>query len=146
MDNKVQMLDAGTALFEMEGGFGTALGQVKAEMSEFGKVSIEDEYFILDLSDIWRKSYISCHLESAGEAEKNRYAAVLKEGSRSSLLRNITIIALLILAMAICVFVSILIGLILFAGIAYIWIIPGKKATLVSRKLIEKISELTNVS
>ncbi len=79
---KVQMMDAGTALFEMEGGFGTALGQIRAELKEFGKVSDDGEDIVLDFSTAWRKRFISCHLESAGEnGDRHKYAAVFKEGS-----------------------------------------------------------------
>ena len=38
MNIKVQMMDAGMTLFETKEGFGNTLGQVKAEMEEYGKV------------------------------------------------------------------------------------------------------------
>lgn len=98
IDRKAQMMDAGTALFESEKGFGTSLGQVKAEMKTFGKVydvtddpseianggkfnenmvslhdlpvSTSDCDLFLDFSTIWRKRYISCKFEDAGTTGK----------------------------------------------------------------------------
>lgn len=95
MDRKAQMMDAGTALFESKEGFGTSLGQVKAEMKRFGKVyevSTGDEEadkfhdsvispaelpestdrcdLFLDFSSPWRNRYISCLFEDAGDTGK----------------------------------------------------------------------------
>ena len=84
MNIKVQMMDAGMTLFETKEGFGNTLGQVKAEMEEYGKVlkanelegvalpeSTGDYDLFMNWSTIWRVRYISCHLESAGLEEKD---------------------------------------------------------------------------
>lgn len=84
------MMDAGTALFRMEGGFGTALGQVRAELREFGQVSDDGEDLVLELPGIWNDRRIICRLEATGdEGGLHGYAAVFKEGSRNTRLKNI---------------------------------------------------------
>lgn len=90
MDTKVQMMDAGSEFFSMEEGFGTAMGQVRAEMRPFGRVEDEGGWILLDSSDIWMKRYVLCRVEDAGmSGEKHRYCTVFKEGSRSTLLRKL---------------------------------------------------------
>ena len=81
---KVQMMDAGMTLFESEQNYGNALGQVKAELEVYGNVlkpceladaalpeSTGDCDLFLDWSTFWRVRYISCHLESAGEIQRD---------------------------------------------------------------------------
>ena len=96
-DTRVQMMDAGMKLFESENGFGTCIGQVKANLKETGKVlearelegialpgSTGDFDLFVDRSNLWRKKYVSCRIEYAGEREEGgktifRYAASFRE-------------------------------------------------------------------
>lgn len=142
MTENIQMFDAGTALFKMDDSFGTALGQVKAEMSEFGRVTAEGDCFILDISNLWRKYYISCHLEYTGEDGKHSYAAVFKEGGKGSAFRNVVFATMFAFAVAVCIKYSVLGGIASGIVFTYLWIVPGKKGIRVTRKLIEKISRL----
>ncbi len=147
-------MDAGTALFSMDGEFGTALGQLRAELKEYGKVTDEDDVMVLDFSTPWRKRFISCRLEAFGGDEKpRRYAAVFKEGSRSTALR-----ACVHVAAAAAVLLSVIAANLLFpesAGalrtlaaiavcllIIYAWIIPSGKSVKTLRKIIAKVSAL----
>lgn len=153
-DRKVLMMDAGTALFEMEGGFGTALGQVKAELREFGRVSEDGEDLVLTLPGIWNERRVICHLEGAGdEGELHKYAAVFKEGSRNSLLGNIVhgtcavvLAAALVLPRflfpeAACFALSAACTAGLLAT-AYSWVRPDMVPADTVRKLIVKLSGL----
>lgn len=150
MNHKVQMMDAGMTLFSTEDNFGNTLGQVKAEMEEYGKVlknndlegvslpeSTGDFDLFLEWSTVWRVRYISCHLESAGEQVEDgktvyRYAATFKEGNRSSAFRGIVMGALLIFSIADAVFapglLNTLLGIVLAGIVAYLWILPSRKA------------------
>lgn len=104
-DRKTLMMDAGTAVFTCEKGFGSAIGKVKAAMAHYGKVltanHLEAEALpsscrgcdlLLERSTPWRTRYISCKVSSCGEG----YAAEFKEGSRSGLLRSVTFAALIL--------------------------------------------------
>ena len=100
-DTRVQMMDAGMKLFESENGFGTCIGQVKANLKETGKVleARELEGIALPSStgafarfvarlNLWRKKYLSCRIEYAGEREEGgktifRYAASFREIGRA---------------------------------------------------------------
>ena len=68
-DKKTLMMDAGMTMFESTDNFGLCLGQVKAEMSEYGKVLTQYDIdstevpestgefdFFLDRTTFWRKS------------------------------------------------------------------------------------------
>lgn len=152
MDRKIQMMDAGTALFEMEGGFGTALGQVRAELKEFGRVYDDEEDLVLDFSDIWMKRVITCHLEGAGDVgDRHRYAAVFKEGSASTMLRAlvhgtmITVLAFVLFFPGILFpeLASLWLSVICIVGIAavaYNWITPSRKSVKTLKKISEKVS------
>ncbi len=152
MDRKIQMMDAGTALFEMEGGFGTALGQVRAELKEFGKVYDDEEDLVLDFSDIWMKRIITCHLEGAGDdGDRHRYAAVFREGSASTKLRALvhgTMIAVLAIVLffpglmfpemaGFCLSAICVVGIV---AVAYDWITPSRKSVRTLKKISSKIS------
>ncbi len=152
-DRKVQMMDAGTALFTMDEEFGTALGQVRAELKEFGKVEDEDDEMILDFSTPWRKRFISCRLEDAGGSSPHRYAAVFKEGNRSTALRAVTHMAAAAAVLVLTVFTDIkldnlsetfltIIGIILCFAIIYAWITPSARSVRTLRKIEKKISDL----
>lgn len=94
MDSKIQMMDAGSVFFSMEEGFGTAMGQVRAEMKAFGRVGDVDDWMLLDSSDLWMKRYVLCRVEDAGMSDgRHRYCAVFREGSRSTPLRNLCLLA-----------------------------------------------------
>lgn len=151
-DSKVQMMDAGTALFEMEGGFGTALGQIRAELREFGKIYDDGEDIVLDLSNLWWKKYIVCHLEGAGDnGDRHRYAAVFREGSRSTGLRS-WVHGTMILGLATILIVPhfcfpelanfCLSALCTFgiAAVAYNWIRPSRSSVATLKKISRKVS------
>ena len=154
MDKKVQMMDAGTALFSMDGEFGTALGQLRAELKEYGKVTDEDDWMVLNFSTPWRKRFISCHLEAFGDAGKpHRYAAVFKEGSRSTVLRGCVhavaaaavLLGVLVANMLFPESASALRSAASFAVcllIIYAWIIPSGKSVKTLRKIIAEVSAL----
>lgn len=134
-DKKVQMMDAGTALFEMEGGFGTALGQIRAELREFGKVYDDGEDMVLDFSTIWRKRIIRCRLEGAGEnGDLHRYAAVFMEGSSSTRLRN-WVHGTMIVVLALNAVTAIGIPVVVWS-----WISPSKSSVATLKKISSKIS------
>lgn len=146
-------MDAGTALFTMDGEFGTALGQVRAELREFGKVEDEDGEMVLDFSSPWRKRFISCHLEDAGGESPHRYAAVFKEGNRSTVLRaavHVALVAVILLRIFVTdIFFPEAAGALwTIAGIAlclliiYEWIIPSRKSVETLRRIEKKISGL----
>lgn len=153
-EGKILMMDAGTALFEMEGGFGTALGQVRAELKEFGKVSDDEEDMILELPGIWRKRIIACTLEGAGDSgDRHRYAAVFREGSCNTRLRNIVHGTLAAAGICIPVIVRILFpelanpilsGICTAGALAAVcsWIRPDRKSAATTKALIGKISGL----
>ena len=124
-DRKAQMMDAGTAFFEAKEGYGSILGEIKAEMEVYGKVLKISEIdnkelpfttkecdLFLDFSNAFRHRYISCLLMDAGDTGKitdkgehiRRYAAVFKEGNTSSGLRNMFIIIIIAIFTAIGVY------------------------------------------
>ena len=156
---KVQMMDAGMTLFQSGQGFGNTLGQVKAEMEEYGKVlkanDMENVHvpestgvydLFMDWSTVWRVRYISCRLESAGEMPDGtpRYAASFKEGNRSTFLRGTVMTVLLLVAACAVFFVSgivyTLAGLLLAAVTAYVWLSPSAVAQKTVSALMEKLS------
>lgn len=124
-------MDAGMVMFRSKLGFGQAIGQVKAEMQEYGKVytaadlaetavpeSTGDFDLFLVWSAAWRVRYISCRAESAGEgAVRNadgceptdagesihRYAVTFREGNRSTPLRGAAM-TLCIAILILCIF------------------------------------------
>ena len=167
IDRKAQMMDAGTALFRMEGGFGTALGQVKAEMAEFGQVrSVSDapvdqrharEHvcdrdlpastahcdLFLDYSTPWRYRYISCLLEESGES--GAYAATFKEGNRSTPLRAAAHILGSLLFLVLPLLSKAggwlwLPGIVLSLCCLYDWLRPSRRAQQVVQTLIQTLS------
>lgn len=157
MDEKnkcdVQLMDAGTAMFSMDGGFGTALGQVRAELREYGRVYDEGEFIMLDFSTVWRKRMIACRLEDAGEGDggKRKYALVLKEGSGNTGLRTWThLLAALLFAAAMAVphlifpeLANFVLSLVCTAGIvaaAYGWTCPSKASVRTVQKLKKKFA------
>lgn len=154
-DNKAQMMDAGTAFFTSKEGYGSVLGQIKAEMAVFGKVlsgheiepaalpySTKECDLFLDFSTIFRNRYISCKLEDGGSTgEKTeegedirRYAAVLKEGNTGTKLREwlFILIILLLLGCGVSWLASgVWLGIISIAAalVAAYWrIVPSRKA------------------
>ena len=128
---KVQMMDAGMVMFRSKLGFGQAIGQVKAEMREYGKVytaaelaetavpeSTGDFDLFLVWSVAWRVRYISCRVESAGEGAArdadasgsadtgesvHRYAVTFRDGNRSTPLRGAAM-TLCIVILILCIF------------------------------------------
>lgn len=168
-DQKTQMMDAGTVLFPFPGGFGSALGTVKALMKEYGRVltvseaAVPDAFqdsvdpaglppstaacdLFLDYSTPWRHRYVSCLLEDAGpgEGDVRRYAAVFKQGDRSTPLRA-AVHLLLIVAGGVLVFLpvtgfaGVLAGLALAALAAYGWIVPSRKALRVLHDIQDRL-------
>lgn len=147
MDRKAQMMDAGTALFTSEQGFGSVLGQVKAEMESGGGTiykaidtdasslphSTGDFDLFLDFSTRWRNLYISCRIEDAGtDADgRHRYAAVFKQGDSSGRVRDytmLTVCVILVLAMiAAPDAIRITAGILLIILIGYLWLAPSEK-------------------
>ncbi len=163
-NGKVQMMDAGMTMFESEQNFGNVLGQVKAEMEVYGKVLRPSEIgdaelpestgacdLFLDWSTAWRVRYISCHLESAGEIVRDgktlqRYAATFKEGNKSTVLRGCVMLVLLLSFVADVFVVDgalfTIINIVLAAFVAYLWILPSRKAQRVISKLMASMKSL----
>lgn len=162
-DTKVQMMDAGMTLFETEENYGNTLCQVKAELEVYGKVlrpselseailpdSTGDCDLFLDWSSAWRKRYISCHLENAGETEKDgktiyRYAASFKEGNRSTVLRGAVMLMFLLTMLTEIFFGSNLLskiqGLVCAGLTAWLWILPSRKAQNLVFSLMRKLKD-----
>lgn len=160
-DTRVQMMDAGMKLFESENGFGTCIGQVKANLKETGKVlearelegiaipgSTGDFDLFVDRSNLWRKKYLSCRIEYAGEREEGgktifRYAASFREGNRSRGLRAVTMLVLMLLSAAAAVvfnsFISYLAGFAAIVAIACLWIMPSGEAVRTVRRLMSEL-------
>lgn len=160
-DKKVQMMDAGMKLFESENGFGTCIGQVKANLKEYGKVlenrdlegvTLPDstgEYDLFtDRTDLWRKKYISCRVEYAGERKEDgktiyKYAASFKEGNRSTVFRGMTMLVLMLLAAAGAIwfnsFLSYAAGIAITLATACFWIMPSREAVRAVRKLMSEL-------
>lgn len=158
---KVQMMDAGMTLFESEQNYGNALGQVKAELEVYGNVlkpceladaalpeSTGDCDLFLDWSTFWRVRYISCHLESAGEIQRDgktfyRYAATFKEGNRSTMFRGTAMLIFLLAFACETVLAPGLLytlqGLVCSGITAYLWILPSRKAQKTVTALMKKI-------
>ncbi len=158
---KVQMMDAGMTLFSSAENFGNTLGQVKAEMEEYGRVlrvndlegvslpeSTGDYDLFLDWSTVWRVRYISCHLESAGEEfcdgkTTYRYAATFKEGNKSTVFRGVVIgvllIALIVGTVAAHGALNTSLCVLLAGATAYLWILPSRRARKVVSSLMSKL-------
>ena len=155
------MMDAGTALFTSKGSFGTVLGQVRAEMGEYGKVYRKEELpsdnlpvglepfeLFLDHSSVWRTGYISCLVEDAGDTGEvsqegepiRRFAVSFKQGDRTSPLRTICLLMVALVPFIISIMYGfggwgILISAIIALCIAYVWITPGKKGVALCNKI-----------
>lgn len=163
-NGKVQMMDAGMTLFESEQNFGNVLGQVKAEMEVYGKVLRPSEIgdvqlpestgecdLFLDWSTPWRVRYVSCHLENAGEITRDgktlqRYAATFKEGNKNTVFRG-CVMLILLLGFVSSVFATdgaldTIINVVLAAFVAYLWILPSRKAQRVISKLMASLKNL----
>ncbi|MDD6253406.1 MAG: hypothetical protein ACI3ZO_02380 [Candidatus Cryptobacteroides sp.] len=147
IDTRTLMMDAGMTLFETKDNFGLCLGQVKAELSEYGKVltpkdmeGIEipestGEYdFFIDRTTFWRKRYVSCRVEGAGDKEIDgekvyRYALCLREGNRSTIFRNIVMAAIILLSAGSLFLSHSIIARILSIAVAliaaYSWVMPS---------------------
>ena len=164
LDKKAQMMDAGTAFFKAKDGFGSVLGQIKAEMEVHGKVwkasetNMEDMPFstkeydlFLDFSTIWRNRYISCRLEDAGDTGRltqdgeaiRKYAASFKEGNTGTKLRGF-VHAFLIISLLAAFFsffpLNIVIRLLCFCAALYIgyrWLTPS----LISQKTVKALKK-----
>ncbi len=166
LNRKAQMMDAGTALFESKDGYGSVLGQVKAELKEFGSIGTPDDLpegavppstaefdLFLDYSTPWRYRYISCRVEDAGDTGRTtddgepirRYAITFKEGNRSTWLR--ILVHLIIMAAFLAgvilsgqwhlTLLAVVLGLFTF----YQLLVPSKKAQQTVRLLIDKVSQ-----
>lgn len=107
-DTNVQMMDAGMVLIDSNESFGEMLGTVKATLSGYGKLYIVNDTnggkftngvalsdlpestaycdLFIDRSTIFRKRYLSCTVEWAGEG---KYALKLKEGNKNAPLRDL---------------------------------------------------------
>ena len=167
-DRKAQMMDAGTAFFEAKEGYGSILGELKAEMEVYGKVLKNSEIdnkelpfttkecdLFLDFSNAFRYRYISCLLMDAGDTGKitdkgehiRRYAAVFKEGNTSSGLRNMFTIIIIAIFTAIGVYGFMqyipagFIGIAGILSIAYCWIVPSSAAQETVKSLKQKIEK-----
>lgn len=166
LDKKTQMMDAGTAFFSTKDGFGSVLGQIKAEMEIYGKVwkasetNIEDlpfstkEYdLFLDFSTIWRNRYISCRLEDSGDTGRRakegeairKYAASFKEGNTGTKLRGLVHAFLIISLSAAAVsffplnFALRLLCLCFAFYMGYSWLMPSLIAQKIVKDLKNKI-------
>ncbi|MGM9738876.1 MAG: hypothetical protein ACI3ZT_10755 [Candidatus Cryptobacteroides sp.] len=150
IDTRTLMMDAGMTLFETKDNFGLCLGQVKAELSEYGKVLTPKEMdgielpestgeydFFIDRSTFWRKRYVSCRVESAGEGEKDgekvyRYALCLREGNRSTTFRGIVMAAIILMSAGSLFLSHSIIASILSVAVAliaaYCWVMPSRTA------------------
>lgn len=163
LDRKTQMMDAGTALFETKGGYGTVLGQLRAELAAYGRVfapgDVPEEALphsagafdlFLDYSTVWRTRYISCRIEDAGDSGGRtgdgetirRYAAEFKEGNRSTVLRAAVHLAVAAGLLAVSILpgpclVSVL-AAVLILPVLYLWIVPSRAARKTVGKLLEK--------
>ena len=104
IDRRVQMMDAGMRLFDSEKPFGTIIGGIRNEMSQYGRLMRRNEInleelppmtgdcdLFLDRSTKFKSKYLSCKVEDAGIVGKtadgeeiHRYAASLKEGNRNT--------------------------------------------------------------
>lgn len=160
MDKKIQMMDAGTALFTISEDFGTALGMVKTAMGAFGGTvyrAIEtgtdgfpegaaDADLLLDFSSRWRNRCISCKLEYAGEAEggKHRYAAVFKQGDSSGRIRDYTLLTLCVIIVLGMITapgaIRIIAGILLIILIGYWRISPSKDARIRVEEIIKSLA------
>lgn len=157
----------GTARFSRNETFGTTMGQVKAELAAFGKVTPGDELspgkapattgpcdLFLDASTPWTNRYYAAQVRSAGSDTSSdgqsicHYAVSLKEGHSSGWLR----IACFSLAaiLAVCFMFSGLwkpwsgiLGLIALLLVVYRWIAPSTKAVSLSGKIIKKLEDLS---
>ena len=182
-DDKVLMMDAGTALFCGKDGFGSAIGTVKAEMDVYGRTLRAREFrpedlppttkecdLFLDYSNLWRKRYLSCKIEDAGDTglrskdgePVRRYAAIFKEGNRSTFLRN-TVHLLLGIGLLACMFpgllpgpvsqpiqalpaamgaVRIIAGILLILIIVCSWMLPSRDARHVVSRIQQALRSL----
>lgn len=161
-DKKTLMMDAGMTMFESTDNFGLCLGQVKAEMSEYGKVLTQYDIdstevpestgefdFFLDRTTFWRKRYISCRLESAGQREVDgetiyKYAVSFREGNRSTFFRG-AVMTLIISGSIAGLFLShgpaaAIIEIVIAAAAAYCWIMPSRTAPATVRSISDAIS------
>lgn len=160
MDKKIQMMDAGTALFTINEDFGTALGMVKTAMGAFGgrvyratdsqTVSFPegaaDADLLLDFSSRWRNRCISCKLEYAGTDVngKHRYAAVFKQGDSSGRIRNYTLLTLCVIIVLGMIAapgtIRIIAGILLVIFIGYWKISPSKDARIRVEEIIKSLA------
>lgn len=166
-DKRAQMMDAGCALFESKDGMGTALGQVKAEMKEYGEVSETAEValenlphstdkadFVLDFSSFWRNRYVSCLVQDAGDTGRRTpdgepirlYAAVFKEGNKGTRFRDfLYVVVLLYLFVDLFCFtyqlISILCGTALILLVTFSWICPSRSAQRTVKEIIANLSK-----
>lgn len=155
-NKKLHMMDAGTALFRIEGGTGSALGQVKAEMASFGKVYTKNEFvpeelpdaasesdLVLDMSDAFVSCHICCKVENTGD---NGYAAVFMEGNAPTKLSGICLLAL-VAAAIIFIACGMLRGLGMIAVLmalpilVYIYLLPSRKAVRTAAGIIGVLSK-----
>ena len=99
-------------------------------------------------SNLWRKKYLSCRIEYAGEREDGgktifRYAASFREGNRSRGLRAVTMLVLMLLSAAAAVvfnsFISYLAGFTAIVAIACLWIMPSGEAVRTVRRLMSEL-------
>lgn len=167
IDKRVQMMDAGMALFQTAKPFGTVLGGIKAEMERHGKVLRRNELkaedlpegtgdcdLVLDWSSWLRKRLIACVLEEAGEAGKtsdgetiHRYAASFKEGNKNTVARVVIccLKAAVFIALGIIGIRPVPRAVTILAGLAiavYIFIIglkPSVKAQRLTRRLEDNL-------
>ena len=159
------MMDAGTALFESKDGLGTALGQVRAEMREFGEVfetsevgvenlphSTDKADFVLDISSSWRNRYVSCLVQDAGDTGRKTpdgepvrlYAAVFKEGNKGTYFRDaVYVVVLLYLFVDLFCFTyqlfSTVCGIALILIVTFSWICPSRTAQRTVKEIIRSL-------
>ena len=160
-DTRVQMMDAGMKLFETENGFGTCIGQVKANLKEYGKVleskdlsgivlpgSTGDCDLFADRTNLWRIKYISCKVEYVGQREEDgktiyMYAASFKEGNKSTVLRGMTMLFIMLFSLTGAIwlnsFISYTAGIAIILATAYFWIMPSSEAVRTVRKILAEL-------
>lgn len=164
LNTKLLMMDAGMRLFESNDNFGSTIGQVKAEMEVYGNVLKTSELdnitlpattgecdLFLNWSSLWRTRYISCHVESAGDFERDgeavhRYAASFREGNASTLFRDTIMFIIIALSISAMIFGhSVFITLAAIAAIlatGYFWIMPSSKASRIVEKIMESVADI----
>lgn len=169
IDKRVKMLDSGTALLCYCGGFGPMLGQVRAELSDFGtKVYTPRECdpsdfppgaewdFFLDYSSPLRTRYLSCAVFDSGDTGRvdgedrpvRRYAVEIRTGWAYTPLSRFLSAILPVLALALLIWNPFpwWAGILVFALAAlteYILLRPDRKSARTARKVRHSLEAIS---